>query len=83
MKENNNVFVNAIIISVLFFLLRIIENKILSKEEIKIKLILKDTLMVFFSIIIGDYLIIQLAPLIYDKPELLSNPIVFTDNPSF
>ena len=62
---------------------KIIENKILSKEDIKIKIVFKDSLLVFISVVIGLNLIEQIIPLIYEGGELVTNPPVFTDTPGF
>jgi hypothetical protein len=64
-------------------LFKIIENKILSKEDIKIKIVFKDSLLVFISVVIGLNLIEQIIPLIYEGGELVTNPPVFTDTPGF
>jgi hypothetical protein len=81
--NTTQLFITAILISLLFFLFKIIENKIISKEDIKLKIVFKDSLLVFLSVIIGLNLIDQLLPLIYESSELVTNPPVFTDTPGF
>ena len=81
--NTNHLFITAISISLLYFLLKIIENKILSKEELKLKIVFKDSLFVFLSVVIGLNLIEQIIPLIYEGSELVTNPPVFTDTPGF
>jgi hypothetical protein len=81
--NTTHLFITSILISVLYFLFKIIENKILSKEDIKIKIVFKDSLLVFISVVIGLNLIEQIIPLIYEGGELVTNPPVFTDTPGF
>lgn len=81
--NTNNLFISAILISVLYFLFKVIENKIITKEDIKLKNIFKDSLFVFLSVILGLNLMDQLKPLIYENGEIVSNPPVFTDTPGF
>ena len=81
--NTTHLFISAILISVLYFFFKIIENKIISKENIKIKIVFKDSLFVFLSVVIGLNLIEQIIPLIYESGELVTNPPVFTDTPGF
>ena len=80
----NNIFINATVASIIYLLIKIVEIKFIEKEELNIKLLIRDTLILFFSIIVGYYLLEQINPMIYgSKPQSLTNPLVFTDNPSF
>jgi hypothetical protein len=81
--NTNHLFITAILVSVLYFLLKVMENKILSKEDMKLKIVFKDSLFVFLSVIIGLNLMEQIIPLIYEGGELVTNPPVFTDTPGF
>ena len=80
--NTNNIFISAIIISLLYFLFIIIENKLMNHDELKLKFVFKDSLFVFISTIIGLNLIEQMYPLIYENGGLV-NPPVFTDVPEF
>lgn len=81
----NIIFLNAAIVSVIYFVIKLLEIKFVDKEEINIKLVFRDTLIVFFSVIVSYYLLEQLKPMIYGEYSSSSNthPQVFTDNPSF
>jgi len=81
--NTNHLFITAILISILYFLLKVIENKILTKEDMKLKIVFKDSLLVFLSVVIGLNLVEQIMPLIYESGELVTNPPVFTDVPGF
>jgi hypothetical protein len=81
---DKNIFITAGIISVLFFIIKISEIKMVLKEDIDLKFLLKDTLIVFFSVVTGTLLVDQLKPMIYENAEkLIKNPPIFTDLPSF
>jgi len=59
--------------------------RFLEKESKPLKILIKDTLFVFFSVIVGGFLLEQLAPVLQNTSEVLSvqHPGVFTDNPAF
>jgi hypothetical protein len=81
---DKNIFITAGIISVLFFIIKLSEIKMVLKEDIDLKFVLKDTLIVFFSVVTGTLLVDQLKPMIYENAEkLIKNPPIFTDLPSF
>jgi hypothetical protein len=81
---DKNIFITAGVISVLFFILKLSEIKMVLKEDIDLKFVLKDTLIVFFSVVTGTLLVDQLKPMIYENAEkLIKNPPIFTDLPSF
>jgi hypothetical protein len=76
----NNIFVFATIISVVFFISKFIEMRFVEKESKPLKLLIRDTLLVYFSVIVGNFLVDQLIPVINLTD---SAPVVFTDNPEF
>jgi hypothetical protein len=81
---DKNIFITAGVISVLFFILKLSEIKMVLKEDIDLKMVLKDTLIVFCSVVTGTLLVDQLKPMIYENAEkLIKNPPIFTDLPSF
>jgi len=81
---DKNIFITAGIISVLFFIIKLSEIKMVLKEDIDLKFLLKDTMIVFFSVVTGTLLVDQLKPMIYENAEkLIKNPPIFTDLPSF
>lgn len=75
----DNLFVNATIISVIFLLIKFAEMRILLKESKPLKELVKDTLIVYFSIITGIFIFEQVSP-----QEITTHSTrVFTDPPSF
>lgn len=76
----DNVFLNAGIIAVVYLLLRFAEMRIVLKESKPLKELAKDTLLVYFSIVLGIYVIEQVIP-----GESSGNKVIgaFTDAPGF
>jgi len=79
-----NTFVIAGIISFVFFIVKFIEMRFVDKESKPLKFLIRDSLLVYFSVIVGNFVIEQLKPVIQDGGEnIVVNPAVFTDNPGF
>ena len=86
------VFILAISITLLFFVLKIIEMKYLDKEVKPFKLIFRDTIIVFVSSIASSFVYFYFNKQINDffhiitATQILSteaNTPVFTDEPGF
>lgn len=80
-----NIFIDAAIISSVFFIIKFIEMRFIEKESKPLKLLFRDTLLVYFSVICGNFVIEQLKPIIQDggAENIVIAPTVFTDNPGF
>jgi hypothetical protein len=78
----NNIFVFATIISIVFFISKFIEMRFVEKESKPLKLLIRDTLLVYFAVIVGNFLIDQLMP-VMNLTDSMRSPVVFTDNPEF
>ena len=74
----DNIFVFSGIISIVFLIMKFIEMRFIEKENKPLKLLIRDTLVVFISVMTGQYIIEQLAPI-----NIIKSPAVFTDNPGF
>lgn len=77
----DNLFLNAGIISVIYLVFRFMEMRFILKENKPIKLLMRDTLLVYVSIVLGKFLLRELMPV----KDLISgsNIDVFTNNPDF
>ena len=75
----DNIFVIAAIISVIFFLAKFLEMRVVDKESKPLKLLVRDSLLVYFSVIAGYFILEQLKPAIQSG----ETQVVFTDNPEF
>jgi hypothetical protein len=80
----SNIFFIAAFISIIFLIIKFIEMRFIDKESKPLKLLIRDALLVFFSIVFGNFILDQLEPIISETSEFTnSNPSVFTDNPGF
>jgi hypothetical protein len=74
-----NIFIIAIIISIIFLIFKFIEMRFIEKENKPLKFLVRDTLIVYCSVISGYFILEQLNPVIVSE---IITP-VFTDNPEF
>jgi hypothetical protein len=79
----HNIFLFAGIISVVFVLAKMVEMRFVDKDEPRpMKLLVRDALVVYVSVVCGDFMIDQLKPFI--TPEHTTTvPEVFVDAPDF
>ena len=77
MKES--VFIIAAVISFCYFLFKFLEMRFLLKENKSLKMILRDTLIVYFSVLTGNFILEQTGPL----KDLTTTPTIFTNIPDF
>lgn len=78
-----NTFIIAGIISIVFFVAKFSEMRFIDKESKPLKFLIRDSLLVYFSTIVGMFFMDQLKPIIEDGSSGATNPSVFTDNPTF
>ena len=78
-----NIFVVAAIISVIFFIVKFMEMRVVDKESKPLKLLVRDTLVVYVSIVAGNFVYEQVTPAIAETVAGSLAPIAFTDNPPF
>ena len=81
----DNIFLLAGIISVIYFIVKFMEMRYVEKESKPLKLLIKDTIVVFVSIISGNFVYEQLTPVIKDNMLNGGNsaPVAFTDDAPF
>lgn len=75
-----NVFIIASVISVIFFIVKFIEMRFIEKESKPLKVLLRDSLLVYFSVIMSNFIINQVNPIVNSIQKITP---VFTDNPGF
>jgi len=76
----DSIFVNAIIISIIFLLVKFLEMRFIDKESKPLKFLIRDALVVYISVVAGHFLLKQINPIMHHGG---SAPKVFTDNPDF
>ncbi len=77
-----NIFLGAGIISVIYFISKFLEMRYVDQEPKPLKILIRDALLVYFSVVAGGFIIEQLKPVI-DETTIPNSPLVFTDNPNF
>ena len=78
----DNIFLVAGIISVIFFIVKFLEMQYIEKESKPLKVLIKDALVVYVSVVAGNFILEQLSPVIKDS-SVVESPAAFTDNPPF
>jgi len=73
------VFILALVISIIFIISKFIEYKFIENEQKNIKYIIRDALIVYISVCGGSYILEQLPFNEIVKPAVS----VFTDPPNF
>jgi hypothetical protein len=79
----DNIFMFALIISIVFFIVKFIEMRYVDSEPKPLKLLVRDTLVVYFSVIFGNFILEQVEPMLNNGSEISKITPVFTDNPGF
>lgn len=77
-----SIFVIAAVISITFLVVKFLEMRYIEKESKPLKLLIRDTLVVYFSVIISNFIMEQINPIMTASAGKKVTP-VFTDNPSF
>jgi hypothetical protein len=79
----DNIFLIAGIISIIYFIAKFLEMRFIEKESKPLKFLVRDTLVVYVSVIAGNFVYEQVTPVIVENVMTPSAPIAFTDNPPF
>jgi hypothetical protein len=57
--------------------------RFVDKESKPLKVLIRDSLVTYFSVVVGLFLVDQLKPMIENGVGASTSPSVFTDNPTF
>lgn len=80
----DNIFIFSGVISAVFLIVKFFEMRFIEKENKPLKFLIRDTLLVYFSVIIGYFLIEHISPVIKNMDNgTPTGQNVFTDNPGF
>jgi hypothetical protein len=82
MEMSTNIFIVAAIVAITFLIVKFLEMRYIEKESKPLKLLMRDTLVVYFSVIIANFVIDQINPVMIAGASKKVTP-VFTDNPAF
>jgi len=74
-----NIYLIGLVISIIFLVSKFMEMRFITKENKPLKTIIIDTFFVYFSVIIGNFIMDQFNL----KTQILTDAPVFVDNPKF
>ena len=75
---NQKTFIEALVVSGVYLLFRFLEMRFVTKENQPLKVVLRDTLVVYISFIAGNFIYEQ-----FGAVGAVNSPAVFTDKASF
>ena len=78
----DNIFLVAGIISVIFFIGKFLEMRYIDNDIKPLKFLIRDSLLVYVSVVAGSFILVQLKPVINDI-DISVNPLAFTDDAPF
>ena len=76
---SSSIFITAIGVSIIYVIFKFIEMRIIVKENKPLKVLFRDTLIVYLSVLLGNFVLTQISPNI----DLNTTPEIFTNDPSF
>jgi hypothetical protein len=79
----DNIFIIAAVISVIFIIAKFVEMRFIEKESKPLKLLIRDALLVYVSVVSGYFILEQLKPIMQEGGSSSVVTQVFTDNPEF
>ena len=75
----SSIFFNAAIMSIIYLVFRFIEMRFILKTQKPMKVLMRDSLIVYFSIIVGDFVLSQFLESTIEK----TGTEAFIDQPDF
>ena len=76
---SNSIFISALVISIVYIIFKFLEMRLILKETKPLKFMFRDSIIVYFSVLIGNFVMGQMEPL----KNMSKQVSVFTDNPTF
>jgi hypothetical protein len=77
----DNIFIIAAVVSFTFLIFKFVEMRFVDKDSKPLKFLIKDSLFVYFSVLLGSFILEQIKPM-HISTEVRA-PQVFTGNPEF
>ena len=75
-----SVFIIAGMISLIYLIIKYLEMKFIVKEPKPVKIMIRDTIIVYLSIVSGNFVLEQFGG---EKPIVSNAPEIFTNEPGF
>lgn len=77
-----NIFLYAGIAAAIYFIIKFIEMKYVNQESVPLKVLVRDTVLVYASVVLGDFVMDQVNPAL-QSAMVATAPEVFNDTPDF
>ena len=74
-----SIFIVALAVSLIYTIFKYIEMRFITKKNVPLKILFRDTLLVYLSVVLGDFILQQVKP----EMSLPSAPEIFTNDPAF
>ena len=78
-----NIFIVASLIAFFYIVVKFIEMRFIEKDNKPLKVLIKDTLVVYLCVILGNFIIEQINPSLLGEEATKKVTQVFTDTPGF
>ena len=78
-----NIFIIASLISFFYLIVKFIEMRFIEKDNKPLKVLIKDTLVVYLCVLLGNFIVEQINPSLLGEDATNTVTQVFTDNPGF
>jgi len=78
-----NIFIIASLISFFYLIVKFIEMRFIEKDNKPLKMLIKDTLVVYLCVLLGNFIVEQINPSLLGEEATNTVTQVFTDNPGF
>ena len=78
-----NIFIIASLISFFYIIVKFIEMRFIEKDNKPLKVLIKDTLVVYLCVLLGNFIVEQINPSLLGEDATNKVTQVFTDNPGF
>ena len=76
---SNSIFLTAVAVAAIYLIFRFIEMRFILKENQPLKVLARDTLVVYLSVVLGNFVMQQINGMDISK----GIPQVFTNEPDF
>jgi len=78
-----NIFIIASLISFFYLIVKFIEMRFIEKDNKPLKMLIKDTLVVYLCVLLGNFIVEQINPSLLGEEATNTVTQVFTDSPGF
>ena len=75
---NNSIFIIALIVASVFGLFKFLEMRFITKKNKPLKYLIRDSILVYFSVVLGNFILEQIEPL-----QKIGKTEIFTNEPGF